>query len=1105
MLHLILGGCGTGKSTILMDAVREAVAAGKKAAVLVPEQFSFENEKKLHQALGTQTFNRVETYSFMTLSDVILLQAQSARAGSYASEQEKLIYLWQSAQECAERNELVFLGKRAASAEFLADLTELVTKLRKAGVSGEQLIETSEHLQERLACKVGDLGRLLLAYDRILRERGRNDDLVNLTEAAMLASQNAFFEERCFFIDEFDSFTADQYRMLQEMIARCPSVTCTLRADDPAKRPTGIFVGGNKTGMELTRIARELSIEVKTTYLREYRRSIHPDLKAPVDQIFRRHAGMTPWEGHLRVMRAADPEEEVSFICSQICALLTSGEGIRCRDIAVAVKNPAVYLPRLKRAMKRYDLPFDTTEKRPLLYTDLVRHVLTILELIAGRQWNTELLLRYVKSPFSGYSPEKAAMLEQFCFYWGIEHEDWEKPFYTGEDADTQKGFDTFDRKRMEKLRAELLAELTALRDACAGAGVRGICTALCKHLEAKHRAYKKELRRMDEITQNDFVMVWNLLSDCLDTLVTGHGDAVLPMKQIYEQMLLLLKTSSFSVPPQTLDSIHIVDARTSRLNTPKIVFVPGVLEGEFPGDIRLSGLFTEQELSVLDSENICIARLLPELHSDELMIVVRTLASASEQLWLTYPALDADGGTCIPSPVLDELEGMFRETITEYTSDLPVSFFVRTLESAYDTYVRRIREDTPEIAALREVLSGYPEYAVRLERLSETPPEPELSPETMQGLLGDRILLSPSGIETFHQCAFKYYCEYLLRLYVPERMSYSSQNIGNLTHYCLEQILREVDMDAFLAMDKAALRTLIDGYSDRYSRENFSDAMLRSGRFRINYRSTGATLIELLQCMQQSFRQEQFRPVGCEVGVREHPAEGEFPALSLDGGRILCAGKIDRIDVCDTPQGKLLRVVDYKTGDKSLVPAKLAYGLDMQMLLYLFALRQSGAYGNAAPAGVLYLPAGQVSSSGYEERTAELRQRDEILGDYYLSRGLVTEDAADRMEPRVREQAASVLDGMDSSLYLVTNDQMQGLRAHVERKVTEMGRSLRAGIITPEPCRFEGADPCKYCKFADLCGSRRTGDAQRFTKKLAAESAAAVFLSHGKEDEEDA
>ena len=60
---------------------------------------------------------------------------------------------------------------------------------------------------------------------------------------------------------------------------------------------------------------------------------------------------------------------------------------------------------------------------------------------------------------------------------------------------------------------------------------------------------------------------------------------------------------------------------------------------------------------------------------------------------------------------------------------------------------------------------------------------------------------------------------------------------------------------------------------------------------------------------------------------------------------------------------GKLyLRVVDYKTGKKSFDLAELRYGLGLQMLLYLFTLKEEGQmlFGGheIVPAGVLYTPA---------------------------------------------------------------------------------------------------------------------------------------------------
>ena len=48
MLNLILGGSGTGKSRRLIDETAFQVKKGKQVFVIVPEQFSFEYDKKLY-------------------------------------------------------------------------------------------------------------------------------------------------------------------------------------------------------------------------------------------------------------------------------------------------------------------------------------------------------------------------------------------------------------------------------------------------------------------------------------------------------------------------------------------------------------------------------------------------------------------------------------------------------------------------------------------------------------------------------------------------------------------------------------------------------------------------------------------------------------------------------------------------------------------------------------------------------------------------------------------------------------------------------------------------------------------------------------------------
>lgn len=163
MLHLILGGCGTGKSAHLIDCLRHTIAAGKKAAVLLPDQFGFEGERKLCKALGTQQFNQIETFTFQSLSREILTHGDSTLSVTYASDQEKLVYLSLAAQQCESQKLLGLLGRRVGSSDFILSLSQLVTKFRKAGVSGEQLITAAASFPDRLAQKSQDIGHILLA------------------------------------------------------------------------------------------------------------------------------------------------------------------------------------------------------------------------------------------------------------------------------------------------------------------------------------------------------------------------------------------------------------------------------------------------------------------------------------------------------------------------------------------------------------------------------------------------------------------------------------------------------------------------------------------------------------------------------------------------------------------------------------------------------------------------------------------------------------------------------------------------------------------------------------------------------------------------------
>lgn len=212
--------------------------------------------------------------------------------------------------------------------------------------------------------------------------------------------------------------------------------------------------------------------------------------------------------------------------------------------------------------------------------------------------------------------------------------------------------------------------------------------------------------------------------------------------------------------------------------------------------------------------------------------------------------------------------------------------------------------------------------------------------------------------------------------------------------------------------------------------------------------------------------------------------------------------GKVDRVDGW-LKDGKLyLRVVDYKTGAKRFDLAELRYGLGLQMLLYLFTLRDEGGklFGGypIEPAGVLYLPApGKVAESPRNASEEEIErampqgaaaQRHGANDPRCCARGAQRAEAPCYLPVRVKKNK----DGeTEISGSIATSAQLGKLGLYVEEQLRRMVRELSAGNIDADPwARSEQDSACTYCEFAPACHfeNGRGGDHIEYIRATGAE-----------------
>ncbi|MDE5737722.1 MAG: PD-(D/E)XK nuclease family protein, partial [Oscillospiraceae bacterium] len=177
--------------------------------------------------------------------------------------------------------------------------------------------------------------------------------------------------------------------------------------------------------------------------------------------------------------------------------------------------------------------------------------------------------------------------------------------------------------------------------------------------------------------------------------------------------------------------------------------------------------------------------------------------------------------------------------------------------------------------------------------------------------------------------------------------------------------------------------------------------------------------------------------------------------------------------------------VIDYKTSEKRFLPERLADGLDLQMLIYLFALEEMQEYGaTTSPSAVLYMPSGYFNH--YEDREKKKPAKD-ALHDYYRMKGLLLDSSLEHTEPDLVSAQTSVMKANSKDLFSINSEQMQNLKQYVYQKIYDMADKLYAGEIAPVPNLYNYGEnegfaktPCCYCIYKDFCGKAETKTCER-------------------------
>lgn len=1086
-LHLVLGGAGCGKSTMLMQQLAQRLHADGQVRTLVPEQFAFTYDKNLYEMLGAAAFNRCVTGSFRSFTTEILEHLADAPRDA-ADDVTKTIVLHRVLHRLGESHALRFYDTQVMRPTFLPEMQKQLTELMQSGNTPEQLALAAGSTDGVFSEKALDMARIYADYLQELERHGLRDTLCDPMMAAALADGSGYLKGCTVFLDEFESFTGDQYAILEVMLRDAEEVWVALRTDAPDAPDYSRFDAVNTTCRQLRRMADALCVPVEQHLLQEQHRFACPSLAHLSRHIFT--DSRPAYEGEsvaVTVVEARDVTLEAEFTAAKIRELLYQGE-VQAKDIMVVTHDLERYGFLLEAAFARYEIPYFMDLRRSVLHTAVMKLPIALLQL--AEKTSTEHILLYLKTQLSPLHPAQAADLENYAYTWDIEGALWEQPFVPETDPDG----------RMEALRMQIMEPVLKLRRMGANADGSALCAALYQCMEEAGIPMRVGGLASHMYEQGDvgggrnLRRLWNRFTELLDTMHNALAGDVLSFAQLSELLSAVLRQNQIPIPPQTLDAVTVQTAAAARFDAPKIVFVLGVIEGEFPANIQTGGLFTEHERSLLEQQGVHLARSVRDLCADERLIVYKTLSAASHHLYLSYPLAEENGKRLLPAAVLAQIRLLLPNRDMVFADTLGAEFYVTTKSAAYYSFVQDYLLNRQDAETVKALLEQQPEDRLRLERLRRTADPARLrvsDPQRMRELTGNALRLSATRIENLMECPFKGFCANGLRLYVRQKKDLNHLSVGNLVHYCMERLFTKYPArEAFLALSEGDLRQHAEQCAAEYLRTELGGATNRSARFLQNYRSVTEKMLSLLLHTQAEMAQSTFSPHACELVIGKlGEEEGIAPfTLTLSNGMtVYLNGKVDRVDLCESNGQTYLRVVDYKTGVKAYHPGDLYYGLNLQMLLYLFALLDDAqAYPQVKPAGVLYMPSG---SPGVDRQRDDMQSVAEYFNRHFRMNGTVLCDrgvltAMEQNVAGVYIPAALAAEDTGTGAPVLTADsqvftavQLGNLRKYIEDMVRTCAEGYLEGDVAPSPMKKKSempfyTDACRYCDFASICGA---------------------------------
>lgn len=1094
MINFIYGLPGSGKTTFIKNKIKDSIASGKRALLIVTEQQTVESERSMLSLLPPSAQLNFEVLNFSRLANK-LFRIYGGLSYNYITTGMKNLFMKRTLLELApmlDEYQLRALGDSALPSLMLSQINEF--KVNSISAAKLEIAANKLDGNHPLKPKLSDLATIYQAFEGMVNN-AYDDSAHDLEKLYEILCKHSFFKGCNVYVDGFSGFTACEYKILDRIFAQADNCFITIPAPDETCNALHLS-SVNETSVKLRAMAGE---KWQKVILDKPYRAKSNEAKRILNSLWdfsidTKKLEMIESDGFVHITECSDPYRESEAVANTVLSLLH--QGYRNRDIAVIAGNMEAYRGIIDSVFEKANIPYFMSESTQLVSEPLISFVLSAFT-IKLKNWRTDDVIAYLKTGLTDISQNDIDIFEIYLSTWKISGSKFTDDFWSmnpdGYAAEiSPRGLKILEAANRVKneLTAPLIKFFTELD---ASRNVSELCEATYDFFKSMGLSQKLEKRAKKAYTLGNrktalecsgthkaFIKV-------LEDMSSSMGELDMTVEEFASSLKLVLSNTDIGTIPTAADEVILGSASMLRVSDIKCALLIGMCDGEFPAQVSENGFFSDNEKNLLKNLDIELHSDTARRNSEELLYAYRAMTLPSDKLFIFYHT-SSSGNACKPSLAVNRTLALLPHLkVTSYDMQEDTDKLI-SKKLAFEL-LPRLSKSTH--SALYEIFKDAPEYNEILKQL-ETPisnTECHITSENADKIFGNQIYLTQSKLEKYIKCHFLYYCQYVLKLRENQTASFNYSDTGSFVHRVLECFMRSaIDENGFKKeLSHGEIINTVIQEAEKYAKEILGDGQYVSKRLLHHFNRLKKLAILIATDLYNEMLQSSFTPKFFELAIGKGNSSMLPPheILLKDGTKILLNGVVDRVDVFKRGNEVFVKIVDYKTGSKHFSISDIERGLNTQMLLYLFAICNTSSESfkkelgcndtdELKPASVMYIST-LVSPVDASSNATEA-EIFSLASEKITREGLILDDkeiikAINQHEsPKYIANIKIDKDGAYKGKALISSESFAELEALINQTIADISEEMKSGNASAQPLKVGNTVPCDYCKMKQFC-----------------------------------